>query len=328
MMQFQENVSLKDYSNFKIGGPARYFCTPRDVAEVREAIHKAQELHLPVFILGGGTNLLISDYGFSGMVIKPEIRSHDLIDQNILECGAGVPMSDLLHYAEEGSLAGLEWAGGLPGSVGGAVRGNAGAFGAETKDSVVQVASLSINEADNLRLTVRSREECEFGYRSSIFKKLGTAIILSARFQLRSGDKEAIRAATEEKINFRIEKHPLEYPNIGSIFKNIPLEYFSRNYATRTQSSSDEKSIEAEIRGKFPVKDDPFSVVPTAYLISEAGLKGLSHGGAQISDKHPNFIVNRGGATSADVEFLVGVIKKTVFEKFGVTLEEEVQRVG
>ena len=242
----------------------------------------------------------------------------------------------------------MEWAGGLPGTIGGAVRGNAGAFGGETKDRIVAVMSLHVlsaqfsrasassPRASALKLVRRTNEECRFGYRNSIFKEHdGEEIVVEAVFELTKGDPVEIKRIADERINYRTTRHPIEFPNIGSMFKNIPL---SQIYAEGTQeyAESIHSGLVSILRGSasnprssaFPVKHDPFPVIPTACLLAEAGLKGMTHGGAMISPKHPNFIVNVNHATSADVKSLIALVKKTIHEKFGVILEEEVIYVG
>lgn len=305
---FQSSVDLKPHSNYKIGGQARQFCISDNVQSLNKAVEQSRKEKLPIFILGGGTNLLISDEGFNGLVLKPEIStltSHD----TLVKVGAGVSMAQLLDYSISKGLSGLEWAGGLPGTVGGAVRGNAGAFGGETKDSIEEVVSLDIS-AKIPKIVKRKNRDCQFGYRNSIFKiRDGKEIILEVNFVLKKGDPRAIQKAIEEKIKYRQQRHPMEYPNIGSIFKNVDL-----------------KTVPRKLHSQFAhvIKEDPFPVVPTAYLISEAGLKGVSYGGAMVSPKHPNFIVNVLDAKAADVKYLIAFVKSGVKKKFGIKLEEEI----
>ena len=304
-----EGVPLAPHSNYRIGGPARYFCEATNEEEIRAGVLFAREQNLRLFVLGGGTNLLISDSGFDGLVLKPSLMQLEA-HGNVVTVGAGVLVADLLKFTIEHSLSGLEWAGGLPGTVGGAVRGNAGAFRGEIKDRVVSVESF---DAETLETISRDNVACQFGYRSSIFKeKNGREIILTTKINMIQGERAAIAAGIQDKINYRLERHPMEYPNIGSTFKNVDL-----------------KLVPDEMRDAVAkvVKVDPFPVVPTAYLISEAGLRGTQHGGAQVSQKHPNFIVNLGGATAADVKFLIAAVKERVFEKYGIRLEEEIQLV-
>lgn len=310
---FKLSVNLKDHSNYKIGGLARQFCNPKNVEELKDAVLKAREEKLPIFILGGGTNLLISDEGFDGLVLKPGIEKLEIEklekDNALVKVGAGVPVSEFLNFLISNSLSGMEWAGGLPGTVGGAIRGNAGAFGGETKDNLHEVASLDI-AAKIPKVLKRNNDECKFGYRNSVFKiNDGKEVILEAVFKMKKGDKKSIRQAIDEKIKYRKERHPMEYPNIGSIFKNVDL-----------------KTVPQKLRAQFAqvIKKDPFPVIPTAYLISETGLKGVSWGGAMISPKHPNFIVNVLDAKAGDVKTLIKLVKAGVKEKFGIKLEEEV----
>lgn len=339
-MRFAENVNLAKYCNYRIGGPAGFFFEAKTADEARWAAEEARRLNLPIFILGGGTNVLISEKGFDGLVLKPNLDFIEIADsgrhsadssarlaadgplrrrrsevgesrqgQNV-RVGAGVLIAELLNYSIKNSLSGLEWAGGLPGTLGGAIRGNAGCFGGEIKDVVSEVESLDIGTGEIRR---RDSPECRFAYRSSIFKENdGKEVILSATFLLRPGDQEKIRRSVEEKIEYRKSRHPLEYPNVGSMFKNVDLR---------------KAPPELHPRVAHVVKVDPFPVIPTAYLVSEAGLKGVSFGGAMISPKHPNFIVNALDAKSHEILSLIGLVKGEVKNKFGIELEEEVRIV-
>ena len=310
---FQSKVNLKNFSNYKIGGGADYFFSAQNVEELSGAVAVAKKNNLSIFILGGGTNLLINDSGFRGLVLKPDIQKLKIEKSDktnvIVRVGAGVLVSELLNFFIAQSLSGMEWAGGLPGTIGGAIRGNAGAFSGETKDTVAEVISLDIADKKS-KVISRNNKDCKFGYRNSIFKiQNGNEIILEAIFVLKKGDQKAIRQAIEEKINYRRSRHPMEYPNIGSIFKNVDIKAFSRKQ---------QKDL------ALLVKKDPLPVVPTAYLIAESGLKGVSYGGAMISPKHPNFIVNALGANAQDVKTLINLVKASVKRKFGVNLEEEI----
>jgi UDP-N-acetylmuramate dehydrogenase len=242
----------------------------------------------------------------------------------LLKVGAGESIPQFLNFLVSHGLSGFEWAGGLPGTVGGAIRGNAGAFGGETKDAVAEVVSLDIS-GRTPKLIKRNNKQCRFGYRNSIFKmrdlNLRTSdvqsigpkeIVLEVVFQLKRGDKQAIKEAIEEKIRYREERQPLDYPNIGSIFKNVDLHRVP-------------KKLRASLA--HVIKKDPFPVVPTAYLISESGLKGIVCGGAMVSPKHPNFIINALGAQADDVKKLISLVKSEVYGKFKIKLEEEIVRV-
>ena len=303
-----ERVSLAAYSNFRIGGVARHFCVAKNFDALAEGVVEARSRRLPIFILGGGTNLLISDRGVRAVVIKPEFGVLKA-DGCFVVVGAGVAMDALLEFSIRKGLSGLEWAGGLPGTVGGAIRGNAGAFRGEIKDVVRSVVSLPLSA--RARKTVRRRaEQCRFGYRTSVFKeKSGEEVIVEAVLTMRKGDPKAIRAAIEEKIGYRRAHQPLEYPNIGSIFKNVDVRLVSKR-----------------VQGEFAqvIKTDPFPVVPAAALIDRVGLKGVSCGGAMISPKHPNFIVNVLAANAGEVKTLIQLMKFKVKKAFGIALEEEI----
>jgi UDP-N-acetylmuramate dehydrogenase len=244
-------------------------------------------------------------------VIKPIIQNLSIDENLVVTIGAGVHIKDFLDFCITHTLSGWEWAGGLPSSVGGAIWGNAGAFGGETKDSVIDVQSLRLSD---VAIVTRTNVECSFKYRSSIFKTTVTdEIIVSARLQMKSGTLETLKQLIEEKKEYRKNKQPLEYPNCGSIFKNTPVE-----------------KIPAATIALFKdkIKSDPQPVLPTAVLTAAAGLKEFRIGGAMVSPKHTNFIVNVGGATAADVKAVMSHVHSVVKEKFGVELEQEVIFVG
>lgn len=301
--QIKKNVLMSEYTTFKIGGPAEYFLVAKNREEVITAINIAKKYGLPIFILGGGSNLLVSDKGVKGLVIKINHNEIEYVKEGMIKAGAGVELKKLVNFSIKKSLAGLEWAGGLPGTFGGAIRGNAGAFGGETKDSILEVEVLD----KNLTLRTFSHKQSKFSYRSSIFKERGWTII-SATIQLKKGDRKSLQKIANSRISYRKERHPMEYPNAGSIFKNVDLKKFSPKL----------KNSLLHI-----VKKDPFPVVPTAYLISEAGLRGIKIGKAQISEKHPNFMVNLGGAKQKDVLKLIDLVKKKIEQKYKIDLETE-----
>jgi len=304
-MFLEREVNLRPLSSFRIGGPAKLFHKPKDIQGVVSALEEAKRIGSRVFILGGGTNILWSDDGFDGLVLKPNLLQLTRGEDGI-EAGAGLLMSELLSVAAADGLTGLEWAGGLPGTLGGAVRGNAGAFGGEIKDSVKWVTSLDIN---TLKIIKRSNAECEFGYRTSVFKTKDDEIILEVVLGLVGGSKEDIHSLVRERIDYRHTRHPMEHPNIGSIFKNVSL--------------TKHKKLDLE-RFRDVIKNDPFPVIPTAFLISECKLKGVSCGGAMISPKHPNFIVNVLNAEANDVKSLINLTKEKVYTDFKIKLEEEI----
>lgn len=334
---FEEKIKLSSYSNYKIGGLASYFFEAKKIEEIFNVLKKWRSFAPPrsrwtcaersrsIFILGGGTNILFGDDDFDGLILKPAFNGIRKIDDFSLLAGAGVLMDDLVNYFLDKGFAGLEWAGGLPGTLGGAIRGNAGAFSGEIKDIIREVVSVNIPatnsrecfhiSAADPQVIKRTNEECGFSYRDSVFKKSSLTdkepkeIIIEAILNLKRGDKKSIKDIVQKNVLYRKERQPLEYPNIGSIFKNINVK----------------KAPENRIKEfKSVIKTDPFPVIPAAHLISEAGLKGISFGGAMISPKHPNFIVNVMNASSNDVKNLIELAKLEVKNKFNIDLEEEI----
>lgn len=303
----RRNVPLKRYTTFKIGGPAKYFFIAKTKEDIVKAACAAKQIHLPFFILGGGSNLLVSDKGFNGLVINIA-NCKWKIENSFLYAEAGVPVATLVRETGKRGLSGLEWAGGLPGTLGGAIRGNAGAFGGEIKDSIVWVEALD----GKLRLRRLRRTQCQFDYRSSLFKKRGW-IVVAALMRFGEGDKKQLRAIAHDHIRYRKDRHPLEYPNAGSIFKNCDLNKVPKNA----------KKLFLSV-----VKRDPFPVIPAAAIIAQSRLKGRKVGGARVSEKHPNFIINMGNAQSQDVLSLMRLIERVVKKKFGIHLEREIQLVG
>ncbi|MEK7555292.1 MAG: UDP-N-acetylmuramate dehydrogenase [Patescibacteria group bacterium] len=325
---FQKRVLLSKYSNFKIGGPAKYFFEAKNVEEIIKAVKLAKRLKTPFFILGGGTNILFSDKGFNGLVLKPNIKFIKR-NGNFLRVGVGVQISQLLNYSINNNLTGLEWSAGIPGTIGGAVRGNAGAFGGEMKDIITEVSSLDISEA-RFKIIKRKKSDCCFGYRSSIFSAEGGSvsggknsktkeIITEVVLRLKKGEKSKIKEIINRNISYRRKNHPLGYPSAGSVFKNVDIVDF-HEYEREYRKYLNKRFV--KISGKFaPINDGK---IPAAYLIAEADLKGISRGGAMISSKHPNFIVNISNATAKDVKNLIKLAKKEVKNKFKVDLEEEI----
>ncbi|MEK7138018.1 MAG: UDP-N-acetylmuramate dehydrogenase [Patescibacteria group bacterium] len=324
MIKISKNVLLSKHSNYRIGGKAKYFFEAKTVKEIKDAILWAKANKQKVFILGGGTNLLFSDKGYNGLVLKVSINHLKAKGERIF-VGAGVSIEDLLKFSAQKKLSGLEWAGGLPGALGGAIRGNAGAFKGETKDNIESVESFNIK---TLEVEICKNKACQFSYRTSFFKKKdGEFIITAATIKLKKGNTKQIQALIDDKIKFRKAKHPLEFPNSGSVFKNTPLSQVLKEKTLEYKEGVRQASF--NLRGTtVPVKNDPFPVIPTAFLISAAGLKGTKSGGAMISTKHPNFIINVSGAKATDILALIKLIKVTLKRKFGLKVEEEVQIVG
>jgi UDP-N-acetylmuramate dehydrogenase len=289
MAPFQSNVPLGGKTSFRIGGPARLYCEPATVDDVRAACAEAAVLGAAVFVLGNGTNVLISDRGWDGLVVDLAASWADIAwaEDGRAECKSGAPLHALVKESVDRKLRGLEKLAGIPGTVGGAVVMNAGAFGQCVSDCLVSARYLSLPDME-----IRTLAAGDLGasYRGTVLKS-ANSIVLSAEFRFPADTSGGVKQSFDEVLAKRRARHPLDLPNCGSVFKNPPN-------ATA---------------GK---------------LIEQCGLKGVKRGGAEVSSKHANFIVNRGGATAADVRSLIVHVQKTVREETGVLLEPEVVFVG
>lgn len=305
----KENEPLAPHTTFKIGGPARYFCPVGSVEELAKSLKLAEKIRLPYFILGGGSNVLISDAGFAGLVIKINF-SRLKVKDNFLECEAGAWLSKVVGAAFSSGLAGLEWAVGIPGTVGGAVYGNAGAYGRQISDLVETVSVWRRGKEKILK-----NKDCGFGYRTSIFKRdINQGAILSVALKLLNGDKEKIKQKMKEILKQRKVKIDA-LPSAGSIFKNIEL------------SQAEIQKFKKKI---FQLPDEFMrrQKISAGWLIEQCSLKGKRVGGVMVSDKHANIIINTNGATAQDVMNLISIIKQKVKKKFDLELEEEIRYVG
>lgn len=308
MFTLKRNIPLAPLSTFKIGGKADYFAEVSGALDLAEALEYADKHALPVFVFGGGSNVLFSDQGFRGMMIRMTDGGAHVSGDRVL-CGAGVPLLDVVRAAAAASLRGIEHLAGIPGSLGGAVRGNAGAFGTEIGGAVVSVKGLM---RDTGMVKEFKRDECSFGYRMSIFKKNPDIIILSAELKLEPGDKAALERIIGETITQREQKHPQDAKCAGSFFMNPTVE--------------DAKLLEEFWKDNgVPAKGGK---LPAGWLIDHAGLRGKRIGGAMVSEQHPNYLVNTGAATAEDVIMLASLVKQRVRTELGVQLKEEVQFVG
>jgi len=304
----QKNLELAPLLNYQVGGVADYFVSVSSKIELINALNWSRERGIDFFVLGGGTNILFSDKGYRGLIIKINFDQFHF-NENNLYAGAGVLVSDLVNTSIERGFAGLEWAAGLPGTLGGAIRGNAGCFGGEMKDAVTEVTAINLSGEE----VIFKNKDCNFSYRQSRFK-LEPFIITEAVLRLRQSlDQQKIIQLAQENINYRNQYHPMDYPSCGSVFKNCPVTQAPDWVVEKYQNI---------------IKTDPFPVIPVAGLISEVGLKGYTIGGAKISEKHPNFILNFNKATAEDIFGLICLAQKKIKEKFGVELETEVQLVG
>lgn len=296
---------MKSHTTFKIGGPADYFITPANREQLKQLIELFNEEQVDFYIVGNGSNLLVSDDGFRGAVIQiydkfagyefmvdDKCVSHDELEAlpegaavRVI-ADAGMSLVKLGSKMAERSLTGFEFASGIPGSIGGAVVMNAGAYGGEIKDIIV---SATVMDRAGNEFTLMA-DELELGYRTSIVAKKNY-IVTKVELELKKGNKEQIKNVMSELAGKRRDKQPLEYPSAGSTFKR-PVGHFA---------------------GK---------------LIEDAGLKGFKVGGAQVSDKHSGFVINIGKATAKDVIELTDSVAENVYEKFGVKLEMEVKKLG
>lgn len=287
LASIRKNVPLEEFTTFKIGGKARYFFLAKSKNDLIRGVIFAGKNNLPFFILGGGSNLLISDAGFKGLIIKLQIINYKLQNTKI-SAEAGTRLGELVGVLAKNGLAGLEWAVGIPGTLGGAIFGNAGAF----KESIgMAVKEVEFFDSEKLKFGKLKNKNCKFGYRKSIFKRRKNLIIISAVLQLNQGRVKEIKNKIKGYLTEKQERQPIGLPSAGSIFVNP---------------------------GGFSA----------AKLIEQCGLKGKRIGDVEISKKHANFIVNLGGGSAKDVIKLINLTKKTVKNKFGVNLKEEIQFLG
>ena len=278
---------MKNHTTFRVGGPADYFVAPHTEEEIRKIVALCEEKEIPWFVTGNGSNLVVSDEGYHGVILSVYKNFQGIeVEGNRIRAKAGSMLVSISQAAREAGLSGMEFASGIPGTLGGGVRMNAGAYGGEMKDVLESVTVLT-GEGKIIEL---GRNELELGYRTSVIAKKGY-IVLGAVLKLERGDGEKIKTYMDELKEKRVTKQPLEYPSAGSTFKR-PEGYFA---------------------GK---------------LIEDAGLRGFQVGGAQVSEKHCGFVINRNHATAADIMELMRQVQIRVKENSGVDLEPEVKRLG
>ena len=278
---------MSRHTTFRVGGPADFFVTPKAKEEVRDVIRICKEAGMPSYIIGNGSNLLVSDAGYRGVIVQIYKEMNEVkVEGDLVKAQAGALLSGIAAKALGAELSGFEFASGIPGTIGGACVMNAGAYGGEMKDVLESVTVLT-GEGKIIEL---GRNELELGYRTSVIAKKGY-IVLGAALKLERGDGEKIKAYMDELKEKRVTKQPLEYPSAGSTFKR-PEGYFA---------------------GK---------------LIEDAGLRGFQVGGAQVSEKHCGFVINRDHAAAADIMELMRQVQIRVKENSGVNLEPEVTRLG
>lgn len=304
----EEDVLLAPFTTFRIGGPARYFARARTVQQVRLALRFAQDQALPFCFLGGGSNLLVSDDGFEGLVVQLLIDAVS-VDGATVSVEAGYDLTRLVLDSARWELSGLESLAGIPGTVGGAVRGNAGAYGGAIGDVVT---SVSVLDTATLDVVTMPREECSFAYRDSQFKRDPWLAVMGTVLTLSPADPGAIRRSIEQTLAKREAKQLSCDLSAGSFFMNPVVQ-------------------DAELIKSFEA-DHGVSCrecrIPAGWLIERAGMRDLRVGGAAVSHRHANYLVNTGGASAAEMTELARRIKAGVLEKLGVLLHEEVSTLG
>lgn len=283
---FHTDEPMNKHTSFRIGGQADYYIMPADEQQLFAVLQAVKHYGLPFFAAGNLSNVVFDDAGYRGAVISTENMKNMTCDGCELICEGGVSLSAAANEACRASLSGLEFAYGIPGTVGGAVYMNAGAYGGQMSGAVSRVRYVNCS---NLEVAEIGAEKCAFGYRTSVFERM-PSVILSARLRLHPAEKSEIKEKMNQNLQCRKEKQPLEYPSAGSVFKRP--------------------------EGRF--------VGP---MIEDLGLKGLSVGGAAVSQKHAGFIINQGGATCSDLKRLIAVIQEKVHDAYGIDLECEIKFV-
>ncbi len=284
-----ENVPMKRYTSMRVGGPVKYLIYPLDEGDLRNVLKYLTRKNIPYRFLGNGTNVIVNDIGLNEALIRITRMKRKGYTKTgngaIADVSGGISLKQFIKDSARHGLSGLENLYWIPGTVGGALKMNAGSFGASVSDPLLTMRVLNAQG----EIVTMTRQEASFGYRASPIRP--KECVLSARFSLKGRDKKEIAKDMEHVYNERKKRHPMEFPSAGSVFKGVKGE-------------------------------------PAWKFIEKAGLKGLKIGGACVSEKHANFIVNLGSATANDVRALINTVKKGVFEKTGVSLEEEVELWG
>ena len=307
-MTIRDNYPLKKFTTMAIGGPARFFINFQSANELRELLRFAKEYDLPWVAVGEGSNLVPADTGYKGVVMRNQI---DFLKRkgSKMNVGAGTNLFATVKKLNQAGLAGFERMAGIPGTVGGAIYGCAGAYGQEIKDHLVAVKFF-----DGSRVRSLTRAECRFGYRASIFKKHKDWVILEAMFKLDHNDGGVLQEISQDIVKKRAVKYPPGLRCPGSFFKNIKLSDLP---APERQS----------LLRKIPKERVTYGKVATGYLLEQSGAKGLREGRVAVAGHHGNLIYNPGGGTARDVKKLAERLQKLVKNKFNVTIEEEVQYI-
>jgi UDP-N-acetylmuramate dehydrogenase len=296
---------LSRYTRFAIGGPADIYAETASAEAFIAALKVARESGQNFIVIGGGTNLIVSDDGFRGIVLR-FIANHIVAADNLVVADGGAVLQDLVDFTVDRGLKGLETLAGIPGSVGAAIYGNAGAYGHAISERV-----RSVRFYDDREIRVFDQESCEFHYRESIFKRHKNWIIFSTELVMEIGDVSELRRIANDIVKVRNEKFPVTMKCAGSIFKNLLLAELPESIAVQV-----------------PVRVIREGKVPAAYFLEEVNAKGMTRGDIHVASYHANLLYNAGAGTAADLRALIADLKARVAAKFGITLEEEVQYVG
>jgi UDP-N-acetylmuramate dehydrogenase len=305
--RLKENEPMSRHTNFRIGGPAKWFVEIKTVDELKQIVDIAKQKNIIWFLLGGGSNILVSDAGFDGIVIKIAMREIQ-INGTRARAEAGVLTAALARATAKTGLAGFTWAISLPGTIGGAVRGNAGCFGGEIKDRLTQAQVLRGGEVITL-----SKNDLAFAYRESIIKH-SNDIVISATFEFEPSDLSLLEKELEQKLASRKSSQPLDAGSAGCLFKN---------YEIKTEEELQ------RLRSKLDIPNEMSFTrrISAGWLIDQLDIKGKQIGGAKVSEKHGNFVVNTNAAKADDVAQLIALIKTRARNEFGIQLQEEIQYV-
>jgi len=304
-IKLREQAPLSEYTRFAIGGPADLLVDATTEAALIAALAAIRDAKVPLEVIGDGTNLIVADDGYRGAIVRYR-ASGIAIDGTRVRVEAGTPLQALVDATIEHGLAGVHTMTGIPGSVGAAIYGNAGAYGRSISQSVIEVRS-----CDGATIEVRSNRECHFQYRESVFKKNKRWIILSAELQLEGGDADELRGKADGIRKIRDEKYPPAMRCAGSIFKNLVLA-----------------ELDSGVQVHVPAGVVREGKVPAAWFLDESGVKGMRIGGIHVAAYHANLIYNAGGGTAAELCQVIAHCKARVHERFGLILEEEVQYIG
>ena len=308
-IKFLKNVKLKYFTSFHIGGKTKLLIRLKNLDLLPEIVKILKKQNLNWRILGGGTNVLVSDDGFSGVIIKIEDTRHKLIDKNLI-AKSGFKIINAYEISTKNNLSGFDLFLGLPGTCGGAVFGNAGCFGRSISQIVKKVKVFDIN---NLKFFELENKDCKFGYRTSRFRFENNLIITEITFNLKPENPKIIEKNKNICLDYRVNKQPKGY-SAGCIFKNILIKKNSSEYKNLKTIFKDE--IDKKIKG---------GKLSAGFLIEKLGLKGFRIGDAIISEDHGNFIINLGNAKAEEVLILISIIKQKVRNKFGIQLQEEIE---